>query len=152
MVSLPESSASPNWAPAILQAFLLIEAALNGITSTFDITPQILDISAFNTATNEDVIGLTFSTTAVRSAVITYYVYRTTNTENKSESGQIFIDYNPGRTINNKWSLSREAVGDGAITFSITDTGQVQFSTVALAGSSHVGYIGFFAKTISQET
>jgi hypothetical protein len=151
VVSLPVSSASPNWAPAIIQAFQLIEAALQGVSGTFDIAPQVLDISAFNNATDEDVTGLTFATSAVRSAVITYFVYRETDSANASESGQIFIDYNDNRSLNEKWAISREAVGDGEITFSITDTGQVQFSTDALSGSNHVGSIGFFAKTIEQE-
>jgi hypothetical protein len=151
VVSLPDSAASPNWAPAILQAFTLIETALAGLSGSFDVSPQVLDISAFNTATDENVTGLSFSTSNVRSAVITYYVYRTTNSTNASESGQIFIDYNASRSSNEKWSISREAIGDGSITFGITDAGQVTFTTTALSGASHEGYIGFFAKTLEQE-
>lgn len=150
VVSLPESSGSPNWSPAIIQAFQLLAIQLAGLSGTFDISPQVFDIDSFNTATNENVVGLAFSTSTVRSAVITYYVYRTTTLANASESGQLFVDYNPNRSVGEKWAIARECVGDGSITFSITDAGQVQFSTTALSGASHDGQIGFFAKTIEQ--
>lgn len=150
VVSLPVSTASPNWSPAILQAFTLIAAALEGLSGTFDVSPQVLDISAFNTATNENVTNLTFSNTAVRSAIISYYVYRETDSANASESGQIFIDYNDNRPATEQWAFSQETVGNANVSFSITDSGQVRFSTTALAGSSHVGSIGFVAKTVIQ--
>lgn len=149
VVSLPASSASPNWAPAILQAFSLIEAALAGVSGSFDISPQVLDISAFDTATDQTLTGLSFSTSAVRSAVITYYVYRDSSTaSDKSESGQILIDYNADRASNQKWSLQQECVGNASISFSITDAGQFTFTTTTIGGITHVGYIGFFAKTL----
>ncbi len=152
VVSLPASSASPNWAPAILQAFTLIEAALNGVSGTFDIAPQVLDISAFDVVTDQNVTGLSFSTTAVRSAVITYYVYRTSNTPaSAAESGEIFIDYNAARSSNQKWAFQQECVGNANVTLSITDAGQVQFTTTTIGGAAHEGFIGFFAKTIEQE-
>lgn len=152
VVSLPDSAASPNWAPAILQAFTLIEASLNSVSGTFDITPQVFNISAFNTTTNQDITGLTFSNTAVRSAVINYYVFRqaTPATNNASESGQIFVDYNANRSANQQWAISQETVGDGKVSFSITDEGQVQFNTTALGGTSHTGFLGFSAKVLEQ--
>lgn len=151
VVSLPASSASPNWSTAILQAFQLIEAALSAVGGTFDISPTVFDISAYDTATDQTITNLAFSTNAVRSAVITYYVYRTaTGSLHATESGQILIDYDPLRSSNQKWALQQECVGNANISFSITDAGQLQFTTTTL-GASHAGYIGFFARTLEQE-
>lgn len=60
------------------------------------------------------------------------------------------VVYNPNNPVNNKWEIIREYAGDGKITFSITDVGQVQFSTTTLAGTGHVGKIGFAAQTLNQ--
>jgi hypothetical protein len=148
IITLPESAGSPNWAPALLAMFTAIQEALELSVGEADIAPQVLNIDAFNNATNQDVIGLAFSPSVVRSAEISYYVFRETTTNNAAETGTIYIEYNANNSVGQKWLFSRECVGNGSIDFNITDAGQVQFTTTALAGSSHTGSLGFLAKSI----
>lgn len=151
VIDFPEDGASPTWAPALVQFAEAVESALANFVGTFDVSPQIFNIDAFNNVANQDITNLSFSTTEVRSVVIEYYVFRQTDSTNASESGVIYANYNDNLPTNSKWELSRQFVGDGEIDFNITDTGQVQFSTTALAGSNHTGNIGFSAKTLEQE-
>lgn len=149
-VSLPNSGSSPNWAEGVIEALELLAEAANEAVGTYDIAPQTFDISSFNSATNENISNLSFSTATVRMAIITYYVYRTTNSENAVEAGTIIVDYNANRSTNEKWNLVQVNSGDASITFSMTDAGQMQFTTTALSGTGHSGKIGFSAKALQQ--
>lgn len=51
--------------------------------------------------------------------------------------------YNPNGPSGNKWEVGRIANGDASVTFNVTDTGQVQISTLTLAGINHVGKIAY---------
>lgn len=62
----------------------------------------------------------------------------------------MIVVYNPNGTIGNLWELIRNYEGNGQITFSINDSGQVQYSTVALSGSNHQGIISFSAQALTQ--
>ena len=85
----------------------------------------------------------------MRAAFIRYTVYRSTSVTSGVESGTLYIVYNPEGSIGSKWEISRETVGAGAsITFSVSDTGQIKFSTEALAGTNHSGLITFVAQSL----
>ncbi len=58
--------------------------------------------------------------------------------------------YNPNNPTGNKWEYDRQYAADGQISFTITDTGQVQLNTTALAGLSHVGKIVYAAQALLQ--
>ena len=49
------------------------------------------------------------------------------------------------------WSISIVSTGDAEINFSITPSGQIQYTSNDLAGSGYVGEIRFRAKVINQE-
>lgn len=154
LIDFPESAQSPNWAPAIIEFAQSVEAALSGVAGSFDISPQVYLIPS-NINTNVDITNLAFPTSDVRSATINYYVYRQTDNPNpadtiKLQKGEISVSYNPNNPANNKWEISHEGHGDAQITFNITDTGQIQYTTTAIAGTNHSGKIGFYAKSITQ--
>lgn len=149
-IPFPSSADSPNWAPALIQFAQAVAAALNASLGPYDIAPQSYDITAFNGVTNQSISGLAFSTSAVRGAVITYAIYRNTNTTTVTETGLLEITYNPSNAGGKKWEIIREYVGDGKTTFSITDLGQVQFSNTAIGGTVHIGKISVSAKAIQQ--
>jgi hypothetical protein len=46
--------------------------------------------------------------------------------------------------------VGQQLVGDGYITFTVTDTGQVEFSTTAISGTGHTGTLTFVAQAILQ--
>lgn len=150
VISFPDSAGSPNWAEAVDQFAIAVANALASVVGPFDVAPQALTIDAFNPGTNINIAALSFPTSEVRSATIKYAVYRTTTLTSADESGEIVILYNPNGPTGNKWELAQRSMGDGKISFNITDTGQVQFSTTALAGSNHMGKITFLAQAILQ--
>lgn len=150
VISFPSSGEPADWSQPIIDFATDVQNALSGVVGPADITPQNYDISTFNGVTNQNIPALTFSTATVRSAVIQYDVYRTTSTSNAAESGTLTIYYNVNNGTGQKWEMVREFQGDGKISFSITDNGQVTFTSTALSGSSHAGKVGFAARCILQ--
>jgi len=65
-----------------------------------------------------------------------------------SESGQLEIVYNQSNPVNQKWEMSRVFQGEGYISFSITDQGQITFTTTALSGINHTGIITYRALAV----
>jgi hypothetical protein len=150
IIQFPDSATSPNWAPPVIQFAQAVANALSLLVGSADVFPQNFTIDAFNGVTNQAIPNLLFSTAAVRGAIIRYTVFRSTSTTTVAEAGQILIVYNPANPTNNKWEIQREYTGNANTTFSITDTGQVQFSNTALGGISHTGKIAFAAQALLQ--
>lgn len=149
IINFPSSGQSPNWSEAVIEFAQAVESALQGIVGPFDIAPQIYTMTS-NVNTDIDVSNLAFPTSQVRGAFIRYSVFRTTTTNTVSESGNLIVTYNPDAATNEKWAITRDFVGDADITFSITDVGQVTFSTTSLAGASHTGAITYTAQALLQ--
>lgn len=148
-IQFPTSSDEPNWAPPVSQFATLVAQALSGVIGPNDISPQVYTMVS-NTNTNVSIPGLQFATSQVRSANIRYSVYRTTNSANAAEAGNIVMVYNVNSPVNQKWEWTLTRAGDGDITFVVLDTGQLEFSTTALAGSNHAGFISFAAQALQQ--
>lgn len=151
IIEIPASGASPNWAPAIIQAFQAIEGALSQVAGTFDVPPQVMTIDAYNPGVNIDMPNFSFPVSDVRAAQLIYSVYRTTTTQTVVETGTMEIVYNPNGSVGNKWTLTREGNNDAKIEFNVTDLGQVQFTTTTLSGSNHEGRLTYLAKALLQD-
>lgn len=147
VIDFPDVAQSPVWAEAIIQFAEAVESALSSVAGAFDVAPQLYTMVS-NANTNVALPSLSFPTSQVQGALITYSVYRTTNSTKVSEFGTLEITYNPDGPINNKWEIAREFTGNAQVTFTVTDTGQVEFSSTALTGSSHSGLIGYTAKAL----
>lgn len=145
VINMPDSGASANWAPGVIAFAEAVAGALASVVGAFDVPPQIFVIDAFNPGSNLALPNLTFSTADVRAAFIRYSVYRTTTAVTVSEAGEIVIVYNPSNLTGQKWTVSRIANGDASVIFSVTDVGQVQVSTLTLAGTNHQGVINYSA-------
>jgi hypothetical protein len=152
VISFPASGDSPDWSPAIVQFAQAVAAALAISTNAYDVSPQTFTIDSYNSASNVNIPNLTFPTNAVRTVFIRYSVYRTTNSANAYEAGDLVAIYNPNNATNSKWAVSqiRSAGGGANLTFNMTDAGQIQFTTTALSGSSHAGKIAFDARAFAQ--
>lgn len=151
IIEFPESGTSPDWAEAVDQFAEAVETALAGVVGPYDVSPQVMTINGptYNpTASSIDIPNLAFSTIAVRAAKIEIAVYRETTTSEVSENNTILIVYNDSNTPGTKWELSRETVGDASIDFTITDTGEVQFTTTSIGGINHIGVISYSAKAL----
>lgn len=149
-IEFPDSGNEPNWAPAVIEFAQAVESALAGAVGDFDVTPQTFDFDSENPGSLIDIPNLSFPTDQVRSAIITYAVHRTTDSTEVTEGGQLLIVYNASNSASNKWEPQREFTGDASITFTVTDVGQVQLNTIALAGTSHTGRISYSAKALKQ--
>lgn len=149
-ITLPSSGSSPNWSPAILEAFSALANAVNSFAGTYDVAPQVQDISQYNSNSNIQIDNLFFPPQDVRASTIYYTVYRKTSdsgsgdNQEVSESGTLEITYNESRIIE-KWEMVRCGQGDAHIDFNITDLGQVTFTTTALTGTDHTGIISYRA-------
>lgn len=151
LIDFPASAASPNWSEAIIQFAQAVSAQLSITTGLYDVFAQSFTIDSYNTASNIDIPSLSFPVSVVRAVFIHYAVYRETTTANVDEAGDIIAIYNANNAIGFKWTMSQvKTSGDAQITFNITDNGQFQFSTTALAGASHSGNITFDARALNQ--
>lgn len=154
VVEIPSSGASPNWAPGIIEALQALTDAVNSVTGTYDIAPQVQNIDANNNSTNVTIANLAFPPSEVRSATVFYSVYRMTEDsgppdgQEVAEGGSIVIVYNASNPANNKWEIAQYKAGEANITFDITDLGQFRFTTSPLSGINHVGSLSFRAISI----
>jgi len=148
-LSLPEVSASPNWAPGQVAFNKAVANALQFTVGTFDIPPTTYQMVS-NVNNDVEIGGLAFPTSQIRAVFLYYSVFRTTSTNNQAEAGMITMVYNPNNSVNNKWEKVQQFCGSSTVTFSITDSGQVTFSSTSLAGSNHSGTIGYYAKVLQQ--
>jgi|GEM_PF-2279533 hypothetical protein len=153
-IQFPNSAASPNWAPSVIEAVEALADAVNSVTATYDVPPQAQNIDANNSSTNVDLNNLSFPSSDVRAATIYYTVYRKTDpsgppdAQEVSEAGTLEICFNASRPITEKWEMVRSFQGDAKISFDITDNGQIRFSTTALSGINHIGIVSYRAISI----
>jgi hypothetical protein len=148
-IDFPDSAASPNWAPAVIQFAQLVATALTASVGPFDVPPQVYTMPS-NVNTNVNIPSLAFPTATVRAAFIKYSVYRTTNSSTAYEAGNMVVVYNANGTPGSLWELINSHEGNGDILFNITDTGQLQYTTTSLSGSNHVGTISFSGQALTQ--
>lgn len=153
-IELVNSGGSPNWAPSVIEAIEALTDAVNSITGTFDIQPQVQNIDANNSSTDVPITNLSFPPTDVRSATVFYAVYRKTEDsgppdgQEVAESGNLDVVYNDSRPATQKWEITRVGEGNAFIDFEITDTGQFTFTTSPLTGVNHTGIISFRALAV----
>lgn len=154
VVNLADSASGPNWSQGLIDSIVALADAVNAVTGTYDVAPQIQNIDSNNSSTNIAISNLIFPVSDVRSATIFYSVSRMTEDsgpadgQEKAEGGELVITYNASNPVSNKWEITRERGGTANITFSVTDVGQVQFSTTALTGINHTGIISFRALAV----
>lgn len=153
-INLPSSGSSPNWSPAIIEAFQALADAVNLFTGTFDVAPQTISIDAFNPGVDIAIDNLVFPPSDVRAATVYYTIYRKTEDSGPpdgvelAEAGTLEIVYNNSRPSTQKWEVGRSGEGDAEITFSVSDLGQISFTSETLTGINHTGILSFRAITI----
>lgn len=150
VIQFPESGTSPNWSTAVDDFAVAVADALSGVVGPADVSPQTLSLDSYNGISNVNLPNLTFSTAIVRGAIITYALYRSTDSASSYRTGQIMLVYNPNGTSSNKWEHGQQFVGTNQETFNVTDIGQVQISLNSLAGINHAGRITYSGKAILQ--
>lgn len=154
IIDLPSSGASPNWSTGIIEAFQAIADAVNSVTGTYDVAPQVQNIDANNASSNIELNNLIFPSVDVRAVTVYYTVYRKTDAsgppdgQEVTESGTLELNYNNARPVTQKWELVRSGQSDASIDFNVTDLGQIRFTTTALTGINHTGIVAYRAISI----
>jgi hypothetical protein len=149
IIDFPSSSASPNWAPAIIEFAKAVETALSAVVGGYDVAPQVFNIDTQDTMVSADNLpNCSFPPTAVKSFTLFYAVSRSSSTATKAVAGFITAVYNSSNPSDNKWEVSQEKVGEGNVTFSVTDLGKVQYITESIGGADHTGDITYRATAI----
>lgn len=140
-VEIPESGASPNWGPGIIEAIEALTEAINSVSGTYDVAPQVQTITLESENVKHDINNLIFPAEDVRAATIFYSVYRKSEDvgiilgEELTEAGTLQIVYNEANPVGNKWQIQREFVGDAKMEFSVSDDGQLEFKKLTISGS-----------------
>lgn len=145
-IDFPTSGESPDWAPPIVEFAQAVEEAITISAGPYDI-PETNFILTDNLISSPlSITDLSFSTAAVRSAIITYTVYRKLSSTIKTESGSIFINY-----TDTTWLLNRDYIGDADCNFTIDSVGQVKITTGLIPGAGdYEGIVTFSAQALSQ--
>ena len=151
IINYPTSGSDPNWSQAMVDFAIAVQNALGSFVGPYDVPPQTFTMTS-NAYSNEPLPNLSFPTATVQGAVISYSVYRNSTTETPTETGTIMINYNPLAGAGLKWEVSREYIGDGKVTFNVTDVGQVEFSSTTLSGTYNTGYLTYQAKAVLQNS
>lgn len=143
--TLDQQGDNPPWGEELsdlLQALVDVAAQ---VINTGDV-PTTSFIIADNTGSPTSITGLLFDPATVRSSVIEYSVYRSNIGNEASECGTMLVTY---KSTAGTWELARYAVGDAGVTFTITNAGQVQYTSTDLSGTT-AGTMKFRARSFLQ--
>lgn len=105
-----------------------------------------------NLAVAEDIEGLSFTSKVTSHAVVEYLIQRVTDTNEVITAGMFHAVYKP---TSNNWSIV--AIGtpgpsSSGITFSITASGQVQYTSTNVTGVQSISKITWRARTLAAKS
>lgn len=148
-IQFPTSGSPASWAPPVVQFAETVADVLTGLVGPFDVVPQSFPLDTFNPGTAIVIPHLSFSPISVTSVEISYEVSRTTSVTSGYERGTLTMIYNPNSGSGSKWEVGRQYVGRASVTFTVSDSGQVEINTQTLPGSNHVARIAYSAKAFT---
>lgn len=144
----PTAGDEPGWGGEATGWAEEVTNVLNNLLGPDDILETSFSI-ANNQSSAADVTGLAFNAGSVRSAVVTYAVYRISdsNPSGNAETGEMHIVYDDSAG----WLLGLGGiVGDAGINFTITAAGQVQYTSTDIGSLNYVGTMKFKATALQQ--
>lgn len=139
------SQAATNWAIAVTSE--LAQVAVVG-----DIGPTTVVNIANNQSSPINVTNLMLSSATIRAGFVEYYVYRTWNggTQEVLETGELFLAYSD---IAATWTVAQvgNGVGSTGTVFSITNAGQVQYTSSNLTpNNSYTGTMKYRLRVLQK--
>lgn len=148
--NFPIQGEDPQWGSEATDWAQAVTDVLATLLAPGDILQTTATINN-NVAVATNVNGLLFDPAQVRAANVDYSVYRTSSTtlSGAAESGTIHLIYDNNASAGSKWTLSQRKNSDAGISFSITDTGQIQYMSSNIGATSYSGTMKFSAKTLS---
>lgn len=146
---VPKPDCNPSWGEELNDYLLALGDAFATLVGPGDIE-QTEAIIVNNQVSSANVIGLSFDNATVRSAFIDYAIYRETSTTVQTEEGTMILGYDATRPVGLNWELQRECINDSGVEFTVTDAGQVQYTSDNMGGSNYNGTVRFRARSIIQ--
>lgn len=141
---IPNQGTSPPWGTDLTDAIVAIANSLNSVTGPQDIPTTTFNLTN-NQASPSPITGAVFDTSSVRSAIVSYNIYRSNGSVETSEVGTIYLTYS---SLTPGWVISQVYAGTSGIVFSITTAGQLRYTSTDITGST--GKITFSAKAFLQ--
>lgn len=145
----PEESDSPPWGSLVTDWATAVTGVLDEVVGTGDIVETSAGINN-NVSSATNVAGLTFSTAAVRGAIVDYSIYRVTTSTGATELVEVGNMYLGFKNTANSWDIVVVGGNTAGVTFSITNTGQVQYVSTNITGLNYSGIIKFRARALTQ--
>lgn len=144
--NFPDPGTPPGWGENTTAWAEAVTEVLNFLVSPGDLVNITASINN-NVSSPTNVTGCVFSSVQTRAANVTYQVVRSVTGTDISETGTLLLHFDPSLG----WSLTRSYTGGNAgVDFSVTPTGQVQYTSTDLVGTSYEGLMKFNAKTLPQ--
>jgi hypothetical protein len=143
--SFPDQGENPRWGKEVTGWAQEVTDVIQTLLGTNDITNTTFSLTN-NQAVAANITGLLFSTSSVRSATISYSIYISSSTTEIAENGRLYLNYKPSAGT---WNVSREADEDAGVVLTITNAGQVQYTTTNIGGTGYLGQIKFKAETFT---
>lgn len=146
----PEPGEDPAWGQDATGWAQAVTEALSTLVSEGDILDSVFTVQN-NINVFSNINGLFFDPASIRSAEITYNIYRVSSTtaSGKAETGTILIVYDDSAAADNKWLMSQTSVGTAGVALSINDTGQFQYISSDIGSTDYSGTINFRAKVFT---
>jgi hypothetical protein len=135
----PWGESATNWASEVTKV-------LASLKSSSDILETSAAINN-NQSTQESIQGLFFDSLTVRSFIINGNITRTTDAVQQYEEFQLRGLYR-GPVLG--WTLQQESLSNSGVVFSITSSGQLQYTSTSISGVNYSGVIKFKAIAIAQ--
>lgn len=112
----------------------------------------VIPTTSFTVANNQasaaNVTGLSFDGTVSRSFEVSAWVYRNTTSTGATELAENVKLYGIYSAVAGTWEMAQEGAGTSGVLFTITNAGQVQYTSSNITGTASHSSMKFRATTI----
>lgn len=139
------------WGTSVTDWAEAVSAQLNTVTVPGDIGPVTLVNIANNQASPVNVPSFVLDPALIRSGTAEYYVWRLTTgpSSELSEAGIFTFLYNDS---SGTWTFSQQGnnIRASGVTFSVTNLGQVQYTSTNLTNTTYTGKMKFRLRVLQK--
>lgn len=144
----PSAGQDPNWSGDATDWAEAVTDVINSLLGAGDILKASTTID--NNISSTIISGMIFNPITIRAANINYSIYRESNstTSGYSETGTIYLTYDTAAAPGSRWLLGQNSIGTSGVIFSVTDLGQVYYTSNDIGAAGYSGVIKFSARTL----
>lgn len=123
------------WGNSVTNWAIAVTDALQSVVVPGDIGPTTLASIGNNITTPTNVTNLNVSIATVRAFIVTYYIYRGRGTPDNSEYTEVGTMRGVYKPTAGTWDLDNTYTGDADVEFSITQSGQIRYTSSNISGT-----------------